>query len=49
MESSDMAWLRTESTTDMHDAMRVISRRNVIWKRLAAVTMGCAERNASAS
>jgi hypothetical protein len=23
-----MAWLRTESTTDVHDAMRVASRRN---------------------
>jgi hypothetical protein len=47
--NSDMAWLRTESTTNMHGAMHIISRRNATWKRSAAVTMGCAERSASAS
>jgi hypothetical protein len=44
-----MAWLRIESTRDMHDAMRIASRRNVIWKRSAVITMGCAERSALAS
>jgi hypothetical protein len=44
-----MAWLRIESTMDVRDAMRVVLRRNAIWERLAAVTMGCAERSALAS
>jgi hypothetical protein len=44
-----MAWLRTESTQHVHDAMRVASRRNVIWKHSAVITMDCAERNALAS
>jgi hypothetical protein len=44
-----MAWLKIESTTDVRDAMRVASRRNVIWKRSAVITMGCAERSALAS
>jgi hypothetical protein len=30
MGSFDTAWLRTESTTDMHDVMRVALRRNAI-------------------
>jgi hypothetical protein len=44
-----MAWLRTESTTDARDAMRVASRRNVIWRRSPVIMMGCAERSALAS
>jgi hypothetical protein len=49
MGNSDMAWLRTESTTDVHGAMRVISRRNAIWKHSTVVTMGYAERSALVS
>jgi hypothetical protein len=49
MGNSDMAWLITELTTDVHGAMRVVSRRNATWKRSVAVTMGCAERSALAS
>jgi hypothetical protein len=44
-----MAWLRIESTRDVHDMMRVASRRNAIWKRLAVITMDCVERSALAS
>jgi hypothetical protein len=31
MESSDMAWLRIELTTDVHGAMHIVSRRNAIF------------------
>jgi hypothetical protein len=49
MESFNMAWLITESTMDVRDAIRVTLRRNVIWKRSPVITMGCAERSALAS
>jgi hypothetical protein len=44
-----MAWLRIESTRDVHDAMRVVSRRNAIWKRSAVITMDYVGRSALAS
>jgi hypothetical protein len=44
-----MVWLRTGSTTNVHDAMRVASRRNTIWKRSLVITMVCAEQSALAS
>jgi hypothetical protein len=49
MGSFDTAWLRIESTMDVHDAMRVALKRNTIWKRSAVIMMGCAERSALAS
>jgi hypothetical protein len=33
----DTAWLRTESTQHVHDAMRIASRTNVSWKHLAVI------------
>jgi hypothetical protein len=49
MGNFDTAWLRTESTQDVHDAMRVASRRNVSWKRSTVITMDYAEWSALAS
>jgi hypothetical protein len=44
-ESFDMAWLRTESTTGVHDARPVASRRSAIWRRSPAITMGYVEQS----
>jgi hypothetical protein len=49
MENFDTAWLKIESTSGARDARPAASRRNAIWRRSPAITMGCAERSALAS